>query len=350
MLTLTHRSWLRAPSLVFPAFVAVLLASQNTFPQGLFWESARVLPGNITRVEYANLEVLRKMPHFASLRRAYTGALLSDSERWLGVFGLNEESIREFLLGLEEGKEKGGAHTFAIAAGELRPTLPTEAGYPTSPLARTEFGDLTGYCQAPASDGLASSSAASSPYALAYRAPAPCGLFNGQSWAALGTKEFLSYVVEGGNGLTEPLSSEPQFMDLVAIVPRDAPLWGAARGAAAMAWFKAVIPFANSMPIVWSSALDGLDGLAYSVTPGEDQIRVTVSLQYRTSSGASWLGAVLQGVKVIEGALWRTQHPVDLNPFSDIEVRVDDRTVFLAMSPSYQALESGLVLGPAHGK
>jgi hypothetical protein len=308
------------------ALVTVLLLYQPAFAQRLFGDSLGVLPGTITRVEYANLKALRKMPHFPSLRRAYTGGFLSDWEGWLGAFHLSEESIAEVLLGLE------GTHTFAIAGGEFNPTLPTQAGSPQSRFVPTNIGDLTGYCLAPLSEGR------------------DCAVFNGQNWAALGKREFLSYVVEGGDGLTEPLSSEPEIMDLLAMVPSDAPLWGVSRGAAAAAWFKAVIPFADSVPIVWSVALDGLDGLTYSVMPDEDQVRVTVNLEFKTSGGATCLGTVLAGVKAIEAVLWQMKHPGDSNPFSGAQVDVDDRTVSLALSVSYGALESGAVLGPTHGR
>ena len=139
-------------------------------------------------------------------------------------------------------------------------------------------------------------------------------------------------------------------MDLVAATPKDAPLWGFARGVAAVQWFKENMPFASSVPIVWSEALKGLDGLTYSVAPDEHRVHVTVILDYESWGGAESLGAVLEGAKTIEGFLWQVKHPGETNPFSDARVDVDGRTVSLTLSVSYESLESGLLMGLARGK
>jgi hypothetical protein len=249
-------------------------------------------------------------------------------ERWLAAFGLSEENITELVVGLEG--DKAGRHIFAIAGGKFFPTPPAEAGSAQPRFVPTNIGELAGYCEGPLSEGRY------------------CGVFKAQSWAALGRRKFLSYVAEGGDGFIEPLSSASEFRDLVAIIPRDAPLWAAMREEAAVAWLKAVIPFEDSMPIVWPAALHGLDWLTYGVTPDEDVVHITIDLEYKSSSGASFFGAVLEGVKAIEAILWQRGHPGVSNPFSDAQVVVEDRTVSLALSASYQTLESGVVLGSAH--
>lgn len=329
MQIIPRRIWRRATLLSALAFVSPLIVGQPAFAQKFFWESVRVLPGNSTRVDYLDLKALRAMPHYASLRGSYAGGPLRDLEAWLGPFGLRQEDITELLLGREGGKN--GKHIFAIAGGKFNLTSPTEESSPGSRFVPTKIGELTGYCLGPVSDRQA------------------CALFKGENWGALGRREFLTYVVEGGDSVTEPLSSDPKFMDLAATIPSDAPLWGILRGAEAVNWLKADIPYGDSVPIIWSTTLEGLDGLTYSVTPGEEQVRVAVNLEYKTSSGASSLGAVLQGVKAIEGVLWQTIHPGGSDPFSDAEVSVDGVTVSFTLSVSYQVLESGVVLGPAHG-
>jgi hypothetical protein len=327
---MTHRGWARwASSGIFP-LVTTLLLGERAFGQRLLWDSAGALPGNLAYVEYENLKALREMPDFPSLRRACTGNSLRGLEGWLQAFGVKEENVVELVVGLEEGKD--GFQIFAVASGQFNPALASEGSSSDPRFVPTEIGDVTGYCSARASER------------------PPCAVLRGQNWAALGAREFLSYVVGGGDGLTEPLSSEPEFMDLAAMVPKDAPLWGFARGVAAVQWFKQNIPFADSVPIVWSSTLKGLDGLTYSVMPDEHQVHVTVNLQYKTSSGASFLGMVLEGVKAIEGLLWHGQHPAETNPFSDAQVDVDDRSVSLALSVSYETLESGLPWALARGR
>ena len=320
-----HRIRLRAPRLCMIAFATVLLAGKPAMGQRLFWDSVGVLPGTLTRVEYQNLKSLRNMPHFSSLRRTYTGTSTHDLEKWLAAFGLREEDVTEVVVGLEG--DKTGRRIFAMAAGRFSPTLPTEANSPRTRFLPMNIGDLTAYCDGPPSEARY------------------CGMFKAQNWAALGTREFLSYVANGGDGLSEPLSSESEFMDLVATIPRDAPLWGIAQGASAVQWLKAVVPFADSMPIVWSTVLDGIGWGTYSLTPEDDRMRIAVRLDYKTSAGASLFGVAIQGVKAIASVLWHKDHPGCANPFSDAEVAVDDRAVLLTLSAAYDVLESGLVLG-----
>ncbi len=307
------------------ATAAAVLGPQPIPGQQFFWDSAGVVPGNLSRIEYENLKALRNMPHFQALQKAYAGNF-AYLERWLGAFGLREENVTELLVG-REGEKEGG-HTFAIAQGEFYPVLPTTTSSPYARLVPTKIGDLEAYCEGPAPRG------------------GSCVVFQGQSWAALGRMKFLEYIAENGDGLTEPLSSEPQLMDLVAMIPSDAPLWGVARGGAALMWLKAVIPFADSVPIVWSTLVDGLDGMTYSVTPREDTVEISVNLKFTTSSHASVVGAIFEGIKSIERVMWTRGNQGGPNPFSDTRVDVDDRTVSLGLSTSYQELASGVPLGP----
>jgi hypothetical protein len=267
------------------------------------------------------------MPDFASLQKSYVDSSLTDLEKWLGVFGLSEGDVAEVLLGREV--RNGGGHAFAIASGRFE-TVPPEAGVPQSRFTPVQIADLTGYCDGPSSDWQV------------------CAVFRGMNWAAVGRKEFLTHLLGAESDLGEPLSADTDFMDLVATIPRDAPLWGIVLGSEATYWFKENIPFSDSVPIVWRTVFDGLDGLSYSMVPSNQGVRVAVTLQYENSTGASALGAVLQAVKAVEGIFWKVKYPSVPDPFCDAEVTVDDRTVTLALSPSYQALESGVVLGTAH--
>lgn len=312
--------------------VAILITCSPVRAQTLFWDSVDVLPESVTRVEYENLGALRKIQDFPALRRQYSASTLRGLEgRWLGGFGLSEENIKELLFGLEGGAS--GGHTFIIAQGKFNPILPAKAAPRRSGFVPVQIGGLTGYCLPPASGA------------------GPCIVFEGRSLAAFGRRQFLSYVVGRGKDSTmQPLSSERAFMDLAEMAPRDSPLWGVAQGGAASGWLKADIPFADAVPIVWSTLFGGLEGLSYSVRPDEDQVHVSINMTYKTSGGANSLGAVLHGVLAIEGVLWRRVHPAGPDPFSGAQVDVDDRLVSLGMTASDGALESGLVLGAGHGR
>ena len=309
MLAITHRGWLGSPCLSATAFLMMLLPFHPAQAQGLFWDSLGVLPGTLTRIEYQNMEALRKMPHFASLRKSYVDSSLADLEKWLGVFGLSEGDVAEVLLGREV--RNSGGHVFAIASGRFE-IAPPEAGIPQSRFATVQIGDLKGFCEGPSSEWQV------------------CAVFRGMNWAAVGRREFLTHVVEVGSDLTEPLSADTNFMDLATTIPRDAPLWGIVLGPEAIYWFKANIPFSDSVPIVWTTLFEDLEGLTYSVIPSDARVHVTVTLEYENSTGASALGEVLQGVKALEGIFWKAKYPGVPDPFHDADVTVDDRTVKLA--------------------
>lgn len=300
---------------------AVFTASQELCGQRFFWDSASSFPGNLTRLEYENLTELRKMPDFQALQRAYAGNF-EHLERWLSAFGLRDESVAELLVGMD-----GGGHDFAIAKGEFYPLVPTELPSSQRRLAPVKIGVLDAYCEASGGQGKA------------------CAVFKGQSWAAIGTKQFLNYRITSGDSVTEPLPSDPTLTDLVAMMPSDAPLWGIARGGAALTWLRGSLPFADSLPIVWQTMIDGLDGLSYSVVPGENQVRITVNLEYKNSDHASFVGAILKGIKTIDEVLWVRGHGGGSSPFSNARVEVEDRTVSVDLSAPYQDLVGGVPLG-----
>lgn len=323
------RIWKHAMLLLL---AAILIFCQPVQAQNLFWDTVDVLPESVTRVEYENLGALRKMQDFSTLRKKYSASTLRGLEaKWLGGFGLSEQNIKELLLGQEGGAN--GGHTFIVAEGRFSPILPTEASPQRSRFVPARIGGLKGYCVPPGS------------------ATEPCIVFEGRSLAVFGRREFLSYVVERGeNSTLQPLSSEHAFMDLVAAVPQDSPLWGVAQGGAADEWLKAAIPFADSVPIVWSAVFGDLNGLSYSITPDEGEVHVLINMKYKGSGGASSLGAVLEGVMAIEGVLWRRDHPEGMDPFAGAQVEVDGRLVSLGMTASEGTLQSGLVLGAGHGR
>jgi hypothetical protein len=267
------------------------------------------------------------MPHFASLQKSYLDNSVTDLQRWLGGVGLSEVDVAEVLLGREV--RNGGGHVFAIASGRFEAASP-DSGRPESRFSTVKIGDLAGYCEGRSSD------------------LQECAVFKGMNWAAVGRREFLTHIAEVGGEVTDPLSADTKFTDLASTIPRDTPLWGIVLGSEAISWFNANIPFSESVPILWKALFEGLDGLAYCVTPGDGRVSVIITFEYENPSAASALGAVLQGVKALEGIFWKTEHPGVSDPFVDAEVTVEDRKVTLALSPSYQALESGVVLGTAH--
>ncbi len=294
-----------------------LFSAPGLNAQALADEALEDFPAQTQRLEYSNSAKLRAVPNYNNLKDRYLGARLQKLEKSLEMIGVRESDIDEVVLGWKStgGKDASDWALYGLAAGHFNSTeIANQAA--SQGLNPTPVGNVKAYC-------------------LLSDESKTCLAVIDDTRGAFGSLHELSLMLAARSGNGQGLNSSSAFANLVNETKCDAPIWGAAQGAAISDWLRASMPAPDSnMQLDWSQAFSNVDTLAYTIN-ATDKVHLEMKLGCRTSTAALSLHQVLDGLRVFQQMAWQTKYPNLPNPFGNVIVTSSGSQVELNLDTPY---------------
>jgi hypothetical protein len=272
-------------------------------------------PTQTTRVEFSSPTKLRKLANYQSLRAKFLGARLQQLESALDQIGIREDDIDDLMIGWKPGDKEMDLYGYASGRFNKSQVARRAAAQNLTP---TPISGEQAYCL---SAGVAGT----------------CVVILENSFGVFGPLSSLTSLLDVHAGQAPSLSADPRFTALLGEVNKDAPIWGIALGAAVADWFGGWMSNQNSLKLDWGQVFQKVDSLTYSIQAA-DKVNLDVKLNCATASDAATLRQVLDGLKMAQQLAWAAQNPGHANPYSDMNVDVNDKQIGLQMSVAYSEL------------
>lgn len=164
-----------------------------------------------------------------------------------------------------------------------------------------------------------------------------CVVILEDSLGAFGPLSTLSTLLDTHAGQAPSLNSESRFSSLLGEVNKNAPIWGIALSGAVADWFGGWMSNQNTLKLDWSQVFQKVDSLTYSIQAA-DTVNLNMKLNCATAADATTLRQVLDGLKMAQQLAWSAQNPGQANPYSAMNVDVNDRQIGLQLSMAYSQL------------
>ena len=296
------------------ALLAVTAASAPA--QDLVKEAMGTFPVDTERLEYSDTAKLRALPDYNTLHAKYLAPELRTLESQLATLGIRESAINQVALGWHIG---GGRLTMdGLASGQIdAQSMARQAA--AQGMAATPMGSVSAYCFGNTDNSM-------------------CVAALGQSIGAFAQREELRAMLDVRSGQAPALNASQGFSALVERDRKDTPIWGVATGSAIEDAFQGWMPVQKNLPIDLATVFKNVESLAYSVQP-TDRLHVSVEIACTSAEAASTLRQGFDELRLFQKVAWQQQYPNTPNPFDDLTVGANGRTVLLSLSTPYSALE-----------
>ena len=261
--------------------------------------------------------MLRSIPDYSALRQRYEGPRLREMENSFSQLGIQESDVDELVLGWRVVNEQWDF--FGMTSGRFDKSA-LEARAVSMNLARVDLGDSRAYCLG--SDGTAN-----------------CLVLLENSLGAFGQLDSLRAMLQARGEQATSIGSDSGFGSLMKEAETNSPIWGVAKGAAVSDWFQGWLPNQEGMKLDWTQAFKGVDGLTYSVKPG-NTVKLNVRMTCHTSNDASNLRLVFDGLKMFQQLSWQNQNPNLPNPYQALSIQANDTQVLVELETPYNALQA----------
>jgi hypothetical protein len=295
----------------------VLAPSRKVLAQELVREALSTFPNDTIRLEYSHPAVLRSLPDYSALRQRYEGPRLREMESSFSQLGIQESDVDELVLGWRVVNEQWDF--FGMTSGHFDKSA-LEAHAVSMNLARVDLGESRAYC-------------------LGSEATANCLVLLENSLGAFGPLNSLRAMLQARSRELPAIGSDIGFGALMKGTDANSPIWGVAKGAAVSDWFQGWLPNQEGMKLDWNQAFKGVDGLTYSVKPG-NTVKLNVRMTCQTSNEASSLKLVLDGLKMFQQMTWQNQNPNLPNPYQGLSIQANDTQVLVELETPYNALRA----------
>jgi hypothetical protein len=292
--------------LVLPVFSSSLAA------QSLVSDALSSFPNDTIRIEYSHPSVLRGLPDYSAMRQRYEGPRLQELEGSFSKLGIQESDVDELVLGWRIQDQ--GWLLFGMTSGRFDAQSLADRAVAQG-LAANKMGDQTAYCAG--SDDSAN-----------------CVVVLGSSQGAFGTLASLRAVMETRAGRLPSLGSDNKFAKLMGEAETKNPIWGAAVGPAVPDWFKGWMPNQSDLKLDWAQAFKPVEGLTYSVDPGET-VRLNIAMDCATTDDAASLKQVFDGLRLYQQLSWQNQNPGRPNPYKTLEIKDSGSRVLIELETAY---------------
>jgi len=307
--------------------------------QDLLTDALGSFPADTLRVEYSSAAKLRRLPNYSALRQRYLGPRLAKLEEALRQLGVNEEDVDELVAGWRAGTKEQPAKEqmdlFGLAAGRFDAArMAREAA--AHGVARTPLRSQPAAAGQPAGAGQPG-------YCIQVESLPTCAVLFGESRGAFGPRALVGSIVESRENPDAPtLRTAKRFADLVREAQTDAPIWGAATGAAIPDTVQSWLPGQENLQLNWPSLFKDVWGLTYGLQVA-DKVELRATFNCTTDEATLNLRQVLEGLRLFQQIAWQNKNASQPNPFSALEINTQGQKVQLQLTWSLAAL--GL---PAH--
>jgi hypothetical protein len=296
---------------------ALLTSSFSVRASDLLDVALSSLPSETLRLEYVNLERLRRRPDFESLQRRYVGPRLEILGTTLAKLGVREDDIDEIVMAWLPGTKEKGFAGFATGRFSSSATLDHAAvtGLTPTPVEGQElFCQETKWMEA-------------------------CVAVLDSSLGAFGTRASLTQMLRVRAGRGTGLTENPRFMHLVDEGQGRASIWGVAMKPEVVEWFNGWLEGRGAGQIDWSVLVQDVEVLAYRVD-ADEAIRLQLKMDCSTPEAADRLRDVLEVVKVVLPLAWQSQNPGLPNPVRNLDVSLSGTRVAIELSADSQGLRA----------
>ncbi len=297
------------------SFLVVLTMAGVAAAQDFVTTAMSGFPTQTTRVEYSSPSQLRKLSNYPSLRGKFLGPRLQQLESALAQIGIREDDIDDLMIGWKPGDKEMDLYGYASGHFDKAQVASHAAAQNLTP---TPISGQQAYCL---SAGVAGT----------------CVVIFENSLGAFGPLTSLTGLLDAHDGQAPSLNSDPRFTGLMSSINKDAPIWGIALGGAVADWFGGWLSNQNSLKLDWGQVFQKVDSLTYSIQAA-DKVNLDVKLNCATASDAATLRQVLDGLKMAQQLAWTAQNPGQSNPYTDMNVDVNDKQIGLKMSVAYSEL------------
>ena len=273
------------------------------------------LPTQTMRVEYSSPSKLRKLPNFQGLRGKFLGPRLQALEGSLDQVGVSEDAIDELMIGWKPGDKEMDLYGFASGHFDKAGIARRAAGQNLTP---TPISGQQAYC-------------------LTAGVAGTCIVILDNTLGAFGPLTSLTSLLDTRQGQLPNLNSDPRFTSLIGDVDKDAPIWGIALGGAVADWFGGWLSSQNAVKLDWGQVFGKVDSMTYTID-ATDHVNLNLKLNCQTPEDASTLRQVLEGLKVAQQLSWAQQNPGHPNPYTSMNVDVNNRQIGLQVTMNYSEL------------
>ncbi len=224
--------------------------------QDLLTDALGSFPADTLRVEYSSPARLRRLPDYSTLHRRYLGPRLAKLEEALGQLGVAEDDVDELIAGWRAGEKEMDLYGLAAGRFDAGRMARAAAAHGVSP---TPLGSAPAQAGLPAAAGLPG-------YCLQVESLSTCAVLFGELRGAFGPPALLGSIVESRENPDAPtLRSQQRFAGLIREARTDAPVWGAATGAAIADTVQAWLPGQENLQLNWQSLFKDVWGLTYNL-------------------------------------------------------------------------------------
>jgi hypothetical protein len=285
------------------------------------------LPTQTLRIESSSPAKLRKLDNYKNLRQKFLGPRLQQLEATLNQIGVHEDDIDELLIGWKPGDKEMDLYGYASGHFDGAAIAKKASAENLTP---TPISGQQAYCL---TAGVAST----------------CVVILDNSLGAFGPLSTLTTLLEAHAGQAPSVNSDPRFSALLNDVNKDAPIWGIAIGGAVADWFGGWLASQqNTLNLDWSKVFEKVDSLTYDIDVA-DKVSMNVKMNCATTQDAAALRQVMDGLKMAQQLSWEQQNPNQPNPYTAMNVDVNEKQINLQITMAYSQLTlAGGVSTPAN--
>jgi hypothetical protein len=289
------------------AATLVILAPLAGRSQSLITTALSTFPAQTVHVEYSNSSKLRGLPDYTSLRQRYLSPRLKQLEDSMGQLGIHEDDVDELVLGWRAASSS--ADLYGAASGRF---------------------DSQAMATAAASKGIKPTTAADT---QVYCLEDTCLALKDASVGVFGPLSTVKAMLKPGSHL----DGDAGFVRLVDEADQSTPIWGVAKGAAVVDWFKSVMPGQDTANVDWKTTFQGVNAVVYSVDAG-DNVRLAMKLDCVSSEAAASLRQLFEGLRLLQRMAWQSRNPTLPNPYESLAVEAQQSEVSLKLETPHAAL------------
>ena len=285
---------------------AIMLAPAVCRSQSLMTTALSVFSPQTVHVEYSDSAKLRSLSDYASLRQRYLSPSLKQLEDSMGKLGIHEDDIDEVVLGW---RVASASDMYGVASGRF---------------------DSQAMATAAASKGIKPTLVADT---QVYCLEDTCLALKDASTGFFGPSSTVKAMLKPGSHL----DGDADFTRLVDEADQSTPIWGVAKGAAVVDWFKSTMPGQDTAKLDWNTAFQGVNAVIYSVDTG-DNVRLAMKLDCASSEAAASLRQLFEGLRLLQRMAWQSKNPTLPNPYQSLTVEAQQSEVSLKLETPHAAL------------
>ena len=301
------------------AAVAVIVAagfSPKVSAQDFVTTALSGLPTGTLRVESSSPAKLRKLSNYSTLRQKFLGPRLAQLEATLNQIGIHENDIDELMIGWKPGDKEMDLYGYASGHFDKAGVAQKAAAESLTP---TPISDQQAYC-------------------LTAGVAGTCVVILDNSLGAFGPLSTLTTLLDAHSGVAPSINSDPRFTSLLNDVNKDAPIWGIALDGAVADWFGGWLSSQqNTLNLDWSKVFEKVDSLTYDIDVA-DKVSLNVKMNCDTPQDATTLRQVMDGMKMAQQLTWEQQNPGQPNPYTAMNLDVQDKQIKLQVTMAYSQL------------